>query len=149
MSRHVVAQNRKALRDYELVDRLEAGIVLEGTEVKSIREHGASLKESFARIVDGEVWLENCHIAPYSHGNIQNHQPRRSRKLLLHRRQINKLFGSTQKSGLTLIPVRMYLSSGRVKVELALARGKRKYDKRETARRKAIQRDIESALKDR
>ena len=149
MSRDVVAKNRKAFRDYELIQRVETGIVLQGTEVKSIREHGASLKESFARIVNGEVWLENCHIAPYSHGNQQNHEPRRSRKLLLQRRQINKLFGATQKSGLTLVPVQMYLSKGRVKVELALARGKRKYDKRETERRKAIQRDIETALKDR
>lgn len=149
MSRQVVAKNRKAFRDYEILERYEAGLALQGTEVKSIRAGGASLKESFARIKDSEVWLEDCHIAPYSHGNLQNHEPRRPRKLLLHRREINKLIGSTQKSGLTLVPLQMFVSNGRIKLELALARGKRKYDKRETARRKAIQRDIESALKER
>ena len=149
MSVQVIAKNRKAYRDYEILDRFDAGLVLIGTEVKSIRAGGASLKESFARIKESEVWLENCHIAPYTHGNIQNHEPRRPRKLLLRRREINKLIGSTKKSGLTLVPLQMYLSNGRIKLELALARGKRKYDKRETARRKAIQRDIETALKDR
>jgi SsrA-binding protein len=145
--RHVAAKNRKAFYDYEILDRYEAGIMLTGSEVKSVRDHQVSLKDSFARISDGEVWLENCHISPYTHANLQNHEPRRVRKLLLNRREINKLVGETMKGGVTLVPLQVYFKRGRVKVEIALARGKKAYDKRETARRKVVDREIESELK--
>lgn len=145
----VVARNRKAFHEYEILERYEAGIVLMGTEVKSIREGRINLKDSYAHIVEGEVWLENCHISPYSHGHIENHEPTRSRKLLLNRREINKLMGETIKTGQTIVPLQVYFKNGRVKIEIALARGKKLYDKRETARRKTIEREIESALKQR
>lgn len=143
----IITKNRKAFHDYEILDRFEAGLVLAGTEVKAIREGRINLKDSYARLAGGEVWLENCHISPYSHGNIQNHDPLRSRKLLLKRREINKLMGETVKTGLTIIPLQVYLKNGKAKVEIGLARGKKSYDKRETARRKTIDREIESALK--
>lgn len=149
MSKQLVGRNKKAFHQYEILDRFEAGIVLEGSEVKAIREHKVSLKESYARIKDGEAWLENCHISPYSHGGLSNHDPLRSRKLLLHRREIRKLIGKTLKSGFTIVPLSLYFKNGRVKVELALARGKRLHDKREAARRKAIDREVETALKGR
>jgi SsrA-binding protein len=142
-----VIRNRKAFHNYDILERFEAGIVLLGTEVKSIREHQVNFKDSFARIAKGEVWLEGCSISPYSHGNIQNHDPLRSRKLLLSRREINKLIGETTKSGLTIIPLKMFFQNGKVKVEIALAKGKRLYDKREKARRKAVEREIESEMK--
>jgi SsrA-binding protein len=142
-----VIRNRKAFHDYHILDRYEAGIVLQGTEVKAIREHQVNFKDSFARIVGAEVWLEGCSISPYSHGNIQNHDPLRSRKLLLSRREINKLIGDTTKSGLTIIPLKMYFRNGKVKVEIALAKGKRLYDKREKARRRTVEREIESEMK--
>jgi SsrA-binding protein len=147
VSVQVIAQNRKAYHDFEILDKFEAGLVLAGTEVKAIRERLINLKDSFARISDGEVWLENCHISPYSHGNIENHEPRRARKLLLTRREINKLIGETTKGGFTLVPLQVYFKNGKAKVELGLAKGKKQYDKRETARRKAVQRDIEVELK--
>jgi SsrA-binding protein len=146
-SEQAVIRNRKAFHDYHILERFEAGIVLLGTEVKAIREHQVNFKDSFARITEGEVWLEGCNISPYSHGNIRNHEPLRSRKLLLSRREINKLIGETTKSGLTLIPLKMYFRNGKVKVEIALAKGKRLYDKREKARRKAVEREIESEMK--
>lgn len=146
MSEQLVAKNRKAFYEYEILERFEAGIVLQGTEVKSLRERNVSLKESYARVSGEEVWLENCHIGPYSHGNIENHEPRRARKLLLHRSEINKLMGELTKTGLTLVPLKIYFSRGRAKVEIALARGKKLYDKRETARRKAVDREIEKEL---
>lgn len=146
MTDELVAKNRKAFHDYEILERFEAGIVLQGTEVKSLREHNVNLRDSYAQIVDNEVWLENCHISPYSHGNIENHEPRRSRKLLLRRREINKLMGEVAKTGLTLVPLGIYFSGGKAKVELALARGKKLYDKRETARRKVIEREVEKEL---
>ena len=142
-----VVRNKKAFHNYHILDRYEAGIVLVGTEVKAIREHRVNFKDCFARIVHGEVWLEGCNISPYSHGNIQNHDPLRSRKLLLSRREINKLIGETTKGGLTIIPLQMYFRNGKVKVEIALAKGKRLYDKREKARRKAVEREIESEMK--
>lgn len=145
----VVAKNKKAFHDYEILERFEAGIVLLGTEVKSIRDHRINLKDSFARVSDGEVWLEGCHISPYSHGNIQNHEPERPRKLLLHRREIDKLQAATQKGGVTVVPLKVYFSAGKVKIEIGLARGKRLYDKRETARRKTIEREIEAEIKGR
>ncbi|MDA2934201.1 SsrA-binding protein SmpB [Acidobacteria bacterium AH-259-D05] len=147
MSDQLVSKNKKAFHQYEILDRFEAGIVLEGTEVKAIREHKVNLKDSYARIKDGEAWLENCHISPYSHGNISNHDPLRPRKLLLHRREIKKLLGKTLKSGFTIVPLSVYLKNGKVKVEIALARGKRLHDKREAARRKAVDREVEVELK--
>ena len=126
---------------------MEAGIVLVGTEVKAIRQHLVNLKDSFVRITNGEAWLEGCHISPYSHGNITNHEPTRARKLLLKRREINKLAGAVTRGGLTIVPLRMYFSRGNVKLEIALAQGKRTVDKREKARRKTIDREIEAELK--
>jgi len=143
----VVATNKKAFHDYEILERFEAGIVLLGTEVKSIREHRVNFKDGFARVQDGEVWLEGCHISPYSHGNIHNHDPERRRKLLLNRREIHKLMGEVTKGGLTIVPLNLYLSKGKVKVEIGLAKGKKLYDKRETARRKVVEREIEAELK--
>ena len=147
MSIHLVASNKKAFHDFEILDRFEAGIVLQGTEVKSIRDHRLNFKDSYARVVDGEVWLEGCHISPYVHGNIHNHEPERRRKLLLNRKEINKLLGEVTKGGLTIVPLKIYFKEGKVKVEIGLARGKRLYDKRETARRKTIEREIEAELK--
>lgn len=147
MSITLIVKNRKAFHDYKILDRMEAGIVLQGTEVKAIREHRVNLKESYVKILDGEAWLEGCHISPYSHGNITNHEPTRIRKLLLNRREINKLAGAVTRSGLTVVPLSMYLRQGKVKVEIALAQGKRTVDKREKARRKTIDREVETALK--
>lgn len=147
MSEALVAKNRKAFHDYEILETFEAGIVLQGTEVKSVREHRVNLKDSYARVSGGEVWLEGLHISPYSHGNIQNHEPERPRKLLLHRREINKLMGEVTRGGLTIVPLKIYLRRGKIKVEIGLARGKKQYDKREKARRKTIEREIETELK--
>ena len=147
MSIHLIASNKKAFHDYEVLDRFEAGIVLQGTEVKSLRDHRVNFKDSYARVVGGEVWLEGCHISPYAHGNIHNHDPERRRKLLLNRREINRLFGEVTKGGLTIVPLKIYFKSGKVKVEIGLARGKRLYDKRETARRKTIEREVEAELR--
>lgn len=143
----LIAQNRKAFHDYEILERFEAGIVLQGTEVKSAREHRVNLKESFARIKGDEIFLEGCNISPYSHGNITNHEPVRPRKLLLHRKEILKLADQVIRGGLTLVPLRMYLKRGKIKVEIALARGRKMYDKREKARRKTIEREIETEMK--
>lgn len=142
-----IVKNRKAFHDYNILDRMEAGIVLQGTEVKAIRDHRVNLKESYIKIQGGEVWLEGCHISPYSHGNITNHEPTRIRKLLLTRREINKLAGAVTRSGLTIVPLSMYFKRGKVKLEIALAQGKRTVDKRERARRKTIDREIEAELK--
>lgn len=143
----VVARNKKAFYEYEILDRVEAGIVLQGTEVKSIRAGRVNLQDGFARVKGTEVWLENCNVSPYSHGNIANHEPMRPRKLLLHRREINRLLGRTIKKGFTIVPLSMYLKSGKVKVEIALARGKQLHDKRETSRRKTIDKEVEAELK--
>ncbi len=145
----LVASNKKAFHDYFILEKLEAGIALLGTEVKSIREGRINLKDSYAAVKDGEPILMNCHISPYSHGNRQNHDPLRVRKLLLHRQEIRKLIGKTQEKGLTLIPLRIYLKRGRVKVELGVARGKKDYDKRETERRKEVERETRAAMKQR
>ncbi len=144
-----VARNKKAYHDYHVLDEIEAGIVLLGTEVKSIREHRVNLKDSFARVHGGEVWLENCHIAAYRHGNRANHEPRRRRKLLLHRREIDKLLGKVHQKGLTLVPLALYFKNGKAKVRLAIARGKKTYDKREAKRKKIIEREIQAQLKGR
>jgi SsrA-binding protein len=145
-----VATNRQAGFQYFIEERLEAGIVLLGTEVKSLREGRVNLKDSFARVEGEEVFLHNCHISPYSHGNIQNHDPTRTRKLLLRREEIQRLIGKTQQKGLTLIPLKMYFNPrGIAKVELALARGKKLHDKRETEAKRSAQREIEKARRQR
>lgn len=149
MSDQIIAKNKKAFHDYEILERYEAGVVLQGTEVKAIREHKVNLKDSYAQAKEGELWLQNCHISPYSHGSTRSHEPLRPRKLLLHRREVEKLSGKITTKGLTLVPLSLYFKNGRVKVELALARGKRVHDKRETARRKVIEREIETELKGR
>ena len=145
----LIAANRKATHDYFILDKLEAGIALVGTEVKSIREGRINLKESHGMVKDGEVYLLNCHISPYSHGTSSNHDPTRARKLLLHRNEIRKLIGKTQEKGLTLVPLRVYLKRGRIKVELGLARGKKLFDKRESERRKTADREARAAMKER
>src|ERR687886_1980690 len=141
-----VATNRQAGYRYELLDKLEAGIMLEGSEVKSVREGGVQLKDSYAAIRDGEVWLHNAHIAPYAPASRENHEPERPRKLLLHRREIDRLVGSTQERGLTLVPTRMYFKGPRAKVELALARGKDVGDKRRAIKEREMRREAERAI---
>jgi len=138
----VVCTNRKAKHDYNLGERYEAGIVLVGTEVKSLRAGRASLVDSYAKITNGEAFLHNCYIAEYDQAHQFNHDPRRVRKLLLNRREIKRLRGKTQIAGLTLIPVSVYFSNGRAKVEIALATGKRKYEKREAEREKEVKREL-------
>jgi SsrA-binding protein len=149
VSQRLVAKNKKAFYEFEILERYEAGLALQGTEVKSLREGKVNLKESFARVKNGEVWLEGCHISPYTHGNIHNHDPIRPRKLLLHRREISQLIGKVEQKGLTLVPLSLYFTKGKAKLELAVARGKKLHDKRETARRKAMERDIQAQLKGR
>jgi SsrA-binding protein len=144
-----IAENRRARHDYELLDRLEAGIVLTGTEVKSLREGRVTLAQSYADVRDGEVWLVGADIAEYGHGNIANHEPSRDRKLLLKRQEIASLVGKVREKGQTLVPTRLYFRDGKVKVELALARGKEKGDKRRTLVERDAKRDIERALKSR
>ena len=143
----MIAENRKARHDYEVLQTLEAGVALLGTEVKSIREGSANLRDSYARVQDGEVWLLNVHISPYSHRGSAEHQDTRPRKLLLHRHEIRKLVGQTAEKGLTLVPLELYFKTGRVKVLLALARGKKVHDKRETIRRREVERETRSAMK--
>lgn len=144
----VIAQNRKARHDYFIEETYEAGIVLSGTEVKSIRLGRVSLGESFADVRNGEAFIHNMHISPYEMGNIANKDPIRSRKLLLHRRQINRLIGYIQQRGFTLVPLRVYLKRGLIKVELGLARGKRQYDKRQDIARRDAQRDMDRAFRE-
>ena len=144
----VVATNRKAFHDYAIEEKFEAGIVLLGTEVKALREGRLNLRDSYATVEREVVILHHCHIGAYSHGNIMNHDPVRPRKLLLHRKEIQKMMGKVQQSGLTLIPLKVYFNSrGKVKVELALARGKRQYDRRETVKKREAKREIERAMK--
>jgi SsrA-binding protein len=143
----LLATNRKAYHEYFILDKLEAGLVLMGTEVKSIREAKINLKESYAAVKGGEAFLFDCHISPYSHGNRENHEPTRARKLLLHRQEIKKLIGKTQEKGLTLVPLRVYLKRGKIKLELGVARGKKLYDKRETERKKDSDREARAAIK--
>jgi SsrA-binding protein len=145
----VLAKNRKALFRYQVGDRAEAGIVLSGTEVKSIREGGLSFSDSFVEFRNGELFLVGCHIAPYTHGNQMNHAPDRDRKLLLHKREVLRLGGKIAEKGLTLVPLRAYLKRGRVKLEIGLGRGKRAHDKRETIKRRDLERETRQALKNR
>jgi ssrA-binding protein len=142
----VIAMNRRARHDYTILDTYECGIVLVGTEVKSLREGRASLVDSFATIDEGEVWLRNLHIPEYSMGSWTNHSPRRTRKLLLHRREIDSLMGKVRDGNKTLVPLRLYFSNGRLKVELGLAQGKQDYDKRQDLKRRAEERDITREL---
>ncbi len=144
----VLVSNRKARHDYQIEDTIEAGIVLTGTEIKSIRSGRMNLQDSFAQVRNGEVWLVGAHISPYTHGNRENHDPLRDRKLLLHRREINKLAGKVQERGYTLVPLRVYLKDGRAKVELGLARGKKLYDKRESIAKRDYDREMRRAVKD-
>jgi SsrA-binding protein len=144
-----IAENRKAYHDYHLLETFEAGLVLLGTEVKAIREGRVNLRDSFARVEDGEVFLYNVNISPYSHRGYADHEPLRRRKLLLHRDEIRKLVGKTVEKGLTLVPVRLYFKNGRVKVAVALARGKKDYDKRETIKRRETERETRAAVKSR
>jgi SsrA-binding protein len=144
--RKVIAQNKKARHDYHIDEVFEAGLVLTGTEVKSLRAGRASLVDGYAHVKDGEVWLENAHIPEYTQGSWTNHEPRRSRKLLLHRAEIGKLIGKTKESGLTLVPLSLYFKDGKAKVEIALARGKRAYDKRQTLAARDAAREIDRAV---
>jgi len=145
----VLAVNRKARHEYEIEESQEAGLVLTGTEIKSIREGKVNLQDSFARIEGGEVWVHHMHVSPYEAGNRYNVDPLRPRKLLLHRREIERLRGKVEQRGLTLLPLRVYLRDGRAKVELALARGKRLHDRREDIARRTAERDVERALRER
>ena len=142
-----IAENRKAFHDYHLLESFEAGIALLGTEVKAIREGRVNLRDSFARVEDGEVYLYNVNISSYSHRGYADHEPLRRRKLLLHRDEIRKLIGKTVEKGMTLVPVRMYFKKGRVKVAVSLAKGKKEYDKRETIKRREADRETRAAIK--
>jgi SsrA-binding protein len=142
-----VAENRKAFHDYHILETFEAGLVLVGTEVKSIREGAVNLRDSFARVEGGEVWLYNVHINPYSHRGYADHDPTRRRKLLLHRQEIRKLVGKTTERGMTLVPTRLYFRNGHVKVSIGLAKGKKIHDKRETIKRREADRETRAAVK--
>jgi SsrA-binding protein len=146
-AQRLIADNRKALHDYHVLETWEAGIALLGTEVKAIREGRVNLRDSFARLERGEVWLLNVHISPYSHTGYGGHQERRERKLLLHRHELNKLSGHVREKGLTLVPLQLYFKKGRVKVALALVKGKQAHDKRETIRRREVERETRAAVK--
>ncbi len=154
MSRHSdgevrqVASNRKALHEYFIEDRLEAGIALTGTEIKSVRAARVNLRDGFVLIRDGEAWLVNVHISPYDFGNRENHEPRRERRLLLHRQEIRKLLSKVSERGWTIVPLKMYLSKGRAKVEIALVRGKRLYDRKDAVAERDADRDLRRQLKD-
>jgi SsrA-binding protein len=142
-----IAENRKAYHDFHLLESFEAGLVLLGTEVKAIREGRVNLRDSFARVEDGEVFLYNVTISPYSHRGYADHEPLRRRKLLLHRDEIRKLIGKTVEKGMTLVPTRLYFKDGRVKVAVSLAKGKKDYDKRETIKRREVDRETRAAIK--
>ena len=146
-SERLISDNRKARHDYLLFDTFEAGIALLGTEVKAIREGRVNLRDSYGRVEQGEVFLYNLHISPYSHRGYADHEPGRRRKLLLHKREIRKLIGKVVERGMTLVPVRMYFKRGRVKVAVSLAKGKRVHDKRETLRRREVDREARAAIK--
>ena len=144
-----IAENRKAHHDFDLLESFEAGVVLVGTEVKAIREGRVNLRDSFARVEDGEVFLYNVNISPYSHRGYADHEPLRRRKLLLHREEIRKLIGKTVERGMTLVPTRLYFKNGRVKVSVSLAKGKKEFDKRETIKRRETDRETRAAIKTR
>ena len=144
-----IAENRKAFHDYHILETFEAGIVLVGTEVKAIREGSANLRDSFARLEDGEIWVYNIHINAYSHRGYADHEPTRRRKLLLRRQEIRKLIGKTVEKGMTLVPTRLYFKNGHVKLALGLAKGKQAHDKRETIKKREIDRETRAAVKER
>jgi len=144
-----IAENRKAFHDYHLLETFEAGLVLLGTEVKAIREGRVNLRDSFARLEDGEVYLYNVNISPYSHRGYADHEPLRRRKLLLHRDEIRKLIGKTVEKGMTLVPVRLYFKDGRVKIAVSVAKGKKDYDKRDTIKKRETDRETRAAVKSR
>jgi SsrA-binding protein len=146
-ARRVIAENRKARHDYHILETWEAGVALLGTEVKAIREGRVNLRDSYARPQRGEIWMMNVHISPYSHRGYAGHVEKRERKLLLHAHEIRKLIGRTAEKGLTLVPLEMYFKNGRVKVLLALAKGKQAHDKRETIRRREVDRETRAAVK--
>lgn len=145
----IIAENRKARHDYTIEESFEAGIELKGTEVKSMRAGRANLKDSFAVIENGELYLYGMHISPYEHGNIFNVEPMRPRRLLMHKSEIMRLLGKTKEQGLTLVPLKAYFNKDKIKIELALAKGKKLYDKREAAAEKSAKREIEKAMKER
>lgn len=146
--RKVIATNRKARHDYEVVEKLEAGLVLTGTEVKSLRDGRANLKDSYVIFKDGEAFLFGTHISPYAHGNRENHEPTRTRKLLLHRRQLEKLHGIITQKGLTIVPLQLYFIGGRVKAEIAVVRGRKLHDKREVVKQREAERETRAAIKE-
>ncbi len=148
-AQRIIADNRKAFHDYHVLDQFEAGIALLGTEVKSIREGTVNLRDSYARLDNGEVFLLNVHIGPYSHTGYSTHEDRRQRKLLLHSHEIRKLTGRVAERGLTIVPLQMYFKGGRVKVAIALVKGKQAHDKRETIRRREVDRETRAAIKER
>lgn len=143
----VAATNRKAYHDYFILDKFEAGLVLTGTEVKSLRDGKANLKDSYVIFKDGEAWLFGLHISPYSHGNIQNHDPERTRKLLLHRKQIDKLAAEATTKGNAVVPLRLYFKEGRAKAEIAVVKGKKEYDKRDAKRTREADREMAAVIK--
>ena len=143
-----VATNRQASHRFELLERLECGMVLAGTEVKALREGGAQIKDGYVHVTEGELWLHNVHIPPYAPAARENHEPERPRKLLAHRREIERLTGRVQERGLTIVPTRMYFRDGRAKVEIALGRGKDRFDKRQTIKAREQRRDMDRALRD-
>lgn len=143
-----LVSNRRARHDYEILETFEAGIALKGTEIKSLRDHGGSLQEAYVRVLQQEVWLVGCNIAPYRFGNIHNHEERRDRKLLLHKREIEKLKRATQEKGLTIVPLALYLKSGRVKISIGLARGKKSIDKRHSIKERDEKRRMQQIQKD-
>ena len=147
MSKKVIENNKIAFREYHIFDRYDAGLVLFGTEIKSIRSGGVNLKDSFCRIEDGEVWLYSCHIAPYEKGNQFNRDTQRVRKLLLHKAEIAKMVAKIKKEGYTIIPLQLYLQNGFAKIEIALCKGKKLYDKRDDLAKKSMKRDMERAMK--
>jgi SsrA-binding protein len=145
----LIASNKKAFHDYFVLQKAEAGVALTGTEVKSLRDGKANIKDSYVLFKDGEAFLFNAHISPYSHGNLQNHEPERNRKLLLHRREIDKLREQVVEKGLTVVPLRLYFKGGKIKVEIAVVRGKKLYDKRETEKKRELDREAAVAMKQR
>lgn len=145
----LIASNKKALHDYFVVQKVEAGLVLTGTELKSLRDGKAQLKDAYVIFKNDEAYLFGAHISPYTHGNLQNHDPERTRKLLLHRRELDKLKGQTTEKGLSIVPLRLYFKGSRVKAEIAVVRGKKQYDKRETERTREADREAAQAMKER
>ncbi|WEG74088.1 SsrA-binding protein SmpB [Vagococcus intermedius] len=145
----LIAQNRKARHDFAVLDTIEAGMVLQGTEIKAIRAGRMNLKDGFAKVRNGEVFLHNVHISPYEQGNLFNHEPLRTRKLLMRKKQIDRLVGETKNAGITLVPLKVYIKNGYAKVLIGIAKGKKSYDKREDLKRRDINREIERTLKNR